>query len=150
MTFKVVFIAVSILVVLSLAAFAVYFLRQAADEAAATNEVERAASECTSQGQLAGGLVIERAVVSGSVSRITGSSSHYNVALRKCYVEVTSEESGEHPLYVKTLISVNDNSAVLWSVKEPKETAVRQCFDQSSTNIDCSTADQRWQDFMRN
>jgi hypothetical protein len=150
MSFKAIFITASVLIVLGLAAFAVYFLRQAAAEATATNETEIAVSECTGQVQRAGSLVMERAILTRSVSRIVESSSHYNIARRQCYVEVTSEETGEHPLYVKTLIDVTGNSAVLWSVKEPAETAVRQCFDQSASGIDCTTADERWKDFMTN
>jgi len=76
MTFKAVFIAASVLIVVGIAAFAVYFLRQAAAEATANSEVERAMSECASQAQQAASLVMERAGVSGSTSRITGSSSH--------------------------------------------------------------------------
>ena len=97
MTFNAVFISASIVAVLGLAAFAVYFLRQAAAEAAAT-----------------------------------------------------SEETGEHPLSVKTLIDTTDNSAVLWSVTERAENSGRRCFGQNATGIDCNTADQRWKDFMSN
>lgn len=148
MAFKAIFVTASILVLLSIVGFAVYFLRQAALEADASHASLKAESECTAKVDSARRVVTERADPSGGSVRVTSATSHYNNLLRQCYVEVTTEETGENEISMRTLISTAENSAVLWSVQKHGQDKDRRCFAQDATTLDCKVADQRWKAYM--
>lgn len=79
---------------------------------------------------------------------MTATVSHYNNLLRQCYVEIGTEETGESELSMKTLISLEQNSAVLWSVQKHGQNTERSCFAQDATALDCKIADARWRAYM--
>jgi len=148
MMFKVTFLTVSVLVVLGIVGFGVYFLRQAAAEADTSSASLRAESECTAKVDMARRVVAERGDTTGGAIRVTGSSSHYNSVLRQCYVEVNTEETGDTDISMRTLINTGENSAVLWSVENHGKNPVRTCFGADASALDCKTADQRWKAYM--
>lgn len=148
MNLKGLFLVGSGLVVVAIATFMAISLRQAAMQAEGERQHEKAESECGVQVQHAIDLVIRRDESSGGSSRVTDTANHYNQLLHHCYVEVTTYEHGDSAIYIKTLISPADNSAVLWSVTGRKDAPGRHCFGVDAMPIDCATADKRWKSYM--
>src|SRR3954453_9337046 len=102
---KVLFWIGSATIVLGLGCAMIYFMREAAAEAETSRRMAQAESECVMQIQRMGELVTKKDDEKGVRSRVTQSTSHFNQALRRCYVEVTTYERSNLTLFVKTLLT---------------------------------------------
>jgi len=145
---KVLFWIGSAIIVLGFACVMIYFMREAAAEAETSRRLAQAESDCVRQVQKMGEMVIEKESEKGVRSRVTQSTSHYNQMLHQCYVEVTTYEPGDPPIFLKTLLSPAEKSAVLWSVSRREDNKERQCFGPDAMPLSCEQAEQRWKAFM--
>jgi hypothetical protein len=149
MNFKLWFFVCSAMAFATAGTVVFVYLRQAVAEADTARANAQVETRCALQIPHAVELVTKKDGLDGVRGRVTESSSHYNQARRECYVEVATYEHAETPIFVRTLISVKDNSAVLWSVSDNVDTKSRKCFGADASPIECETADQRWIAFMR-
>jgi hypothetical protein len=138
----------SCLTILGIAGLTVHLLRKAAADAEATRQVLKAESDCVGQIQHAIQLVAQRDGEKGIVNRVIDSKDHYNHQLRQCYVDIETYEHRDSAVFVKTLISPDENTAVLWSVTGRVEDPGRQCFGPDSMPLDCIEVDKRWKTYM--
>jgi hypothetical protein len=148
MNFKGWFLIGSGIVFLAIAAFMIFYLRQAAAEATNTERLLRTGSDCEAKRLEAIQMVMDRNREREAPSRVTGSAAHYNRMLEMCYVEVSTYESGASPILMKTLISPSENAAVLWSATGAIGDVGRRCFNRDATILNCDEADKRWKTFM--
>ncbi len=126
----------------------IYFLRQAAAENARVRALALAESDCAAKIPSAIELVTMRDSMLGARIQVTASADHYNRQLKQCIVEIATFEHQEAPVYVRTLVSPADNSAILWSFTGEGEGAVRNCYGGDSKLLDCAEADKRWKKLM--
>ncbi len=133
----------------AITAVGTFFLRQSAAETARVRETLQAESDCAARIPRAIDLVTKRDSMLGARIQVTGSTYHYNHRLKQCLVEISTFEHREAPIYVKTLISPADNSAILWSFTGEGEGAARNCYGADSKMLDCAEADKRWKQLMR-
>ena len=150
MNLKALFLVVTSFVVLVIAAVMIFSLHQAATEASAQQRVERTESDCPTHVKEAVELVAHANTDSegGGHTRITDSSSHYNRQLNMCFIEVTTYERREKPVFVKTLVSPLQKTAILWTITDRPEDPNRQCFGSDAMPLDCAETDKRWKMFM--
>jgi hypothetical protein len=148
MNFKVALLIVAVVMVLAISGFTFYYLHQAAAESAVVRQVQQAEAECAGQVQRAAQLVTEKDDQNGESTRVTGSVYHYNHLVQSCFVEVSTYQHGAPSLTGKTLISIAQNTAVLWSVTQETSAPVRRCFGPDAMPLVCDEADKRWKTFM--
>ena len=148
MNFKLWFFVCSTMAFLTAGTVVVVYLRQAVREADMARANAQVETICASQVPHAVEIMTKRDGLDGVRGRVTESSSHYNNARRECYVEVATYERSDAPIYVRTLISMKENSAVLWSVSETAEGRGRKCFGADAAPVECERVDQRWRAFM--
>lgn len=148
MTFKGIFVIGSAILFLAIAAFMFVYLRKAAIEADVARGQALIESDCTAKVPMAIDLVTRKDSTDGSPSRVIETANHFNQMRHQCYVEVTTYQHGEASAYIKTLVSLKENAAVLWSVTGIATPKSRQCFGADALPLDCATADKRWQAYM--
>jgi hypothetical protein len=148
MTFKPIFLIGSAILFLAIASFLFLYVRKAVVEADSARGSALAETDCAAQVPGAVDLVAKKDGLEGTHSRVTETANHYNQLLHQCYVEVTTYEHGDTSAYVKTLVSLKEHSAVLWSVRGISNPKTRQCFGADALPLDCATADKRWTAFM--
>jgi hypothetical protein len=148
MTFKTIFLLGSAILFGAIAAVLFFSLRKAGAEAEVARANAQAESNCTAQMPQAIDLVTKKDGLDASHSRVTETANHYNQMLHQCYVEVTTYEHGDTSAYVKTLVSLKEKSAVLWSVTGTAAPRTRQCFGADTLPLDCEAADKRWKAYM--
>ena len=138
----------AVVIILSVFGIALYFLRQAAARMDATHRIMQAESDCAALVPKAVHLITQADAAKGLEDRVTETANHYNQLTHQCYVEVTTYQHEESAIFTKTLISVTEDNAILWSVSGAGADPGRQCFGANATPLNCSEADKRWKAFM--